>query len=31
MDGMEHLWSIADFGNHFSNFLLSKKYYQISS
>ena len=26
MDGMEHLWNIADFGNHFSNFLLSKKY-----
>ena len=24
--GMEHLWNIADFGNHFSNFLLSKKY-----
>ena len=24
MDGMEHL---ADFGNHFSNFLLSKKYF----
>ena len=27
MDGMELLWNIADFGNHFSNFLLSKKYY----
>ena len=26
MDGMEHLWNIADFGNHFFNFLLSKKY-----
>ena len=26
MDGKEHLWNIADFGNHFSNFLLSKKY-----
>ena len=26
MDGTEHLWNIADFGNHFSNFLLSKKY-----
>ena len=26
MDGMEHLWNIADFVNHFSNFLLSKKY-----
>ena len=26
MDSMEHLSNIADFGNHFSNFLLSKKY-----
>ena len=26
MNGMEHLWNIADFGNHISNFLLSKKY-----
>ena len=26
MDGTEHLWNIAVFGNHFSNFLLSKKY-----
>ena len=27
MDGMELLSNIADFGNHFSNFLLSKKYF----
>ena len=26
MDGMEHLWNVANFGKHFSNFLLSKKY-----
>ena len=26
MDGMEHLWIIAVFGNYFSKFLLSKKY-----
>ena len=26
MDGIEHVWNIADFGNHCSNFLLSKKY-----
>ena len=26
MDGMEHLWNIAGFGIHFSNFLLSKRY-----
>ena len=26
VDGTEHLWNIADFGNHFSNFLLGKKY-----
>ena len=28
MDGMvwSYLWNIADFGNHFSNFLLSKMY-----
>ena len=26
MDGMEHLWNIAGFGNHFSKFLLGKKY-----
>ena len=26
VDGTEHMWNIADFGNHFSNFLLSKKY-----
>ena len=26
MDGMEHLWNIAGFGNDFSNFLLSKRY-----
>ena len=26
MDGMEHLWNIAGFGNHFSNFLLGKEY-----
>ena len=26
MDGMEHLWNIAGFGNHFSNFPISHKY-----
>ena len=26
MDGMEHLLNIADFRNHFPNFLFSKKY-----
>ena len=25
MDGMEYLWNIAGFGNHFSNFLLGKR------
>ena len=26
MDGTENLWNIADFGRHFSSFLLSNKY-----
>ena len=27
IDGMDYLWNIADFGNQFFNFLLSKKYF----